>query len=87
MENRTRRGVYIELTKSPIEYVHNGVVYKFSSQKKKDIYLKRIEESIDAINKLNGKLFRYSEILGTDYTIKDLLDGVYNKVYNNMTHK
>lgn len=84
---KTRRGVFIDLNDSDICYNHNGNIYKFSSKKKKEIFLKRVAESILAIDKLNGKLFRYTEILGKDYNLEDLYNGVYEKVYKNMLYK
>ena len=86
MVKKTRRGVYINLADSDIVYTHNGKTYKFSSNKKRDIFLKRVTESINAINKLNGKIFRYTDI-NKDYNIDDLLNGVYDKVYTNMMYK
>ena len=87
MVTRTRRGVFINLDDSNIPYVHNGTTYKFSSNKKREIFLKRVTESINAINKLNGKIFRYTDIPNKDYNIDDLLNGVYDKVYKNMLYK
>lgn len=87
MVKKTRRGVYINLADSDIVYTHNGTTYKFSSNKKRDIFLRRVRESINALNKLNGKIFRYTEVMTKDYNIDDLLNGVYDKVYNNMLYK
>lgn len=87
MKKKTRRGVYINLADSDIIYTHNGTTYKFSSAKKRQIFLKRVSDSINALNKLNGRIFRYTEILDKDYNINDLLNGVYDKVYNNMLYK
>lgn len=87
MANKTRRGVYINLADSDIVYTHNGTTYKFSSNKKREIFLKRVCESINALNKLNGKIFRYTEVISKDYNIDDLLNGVYDKVYKNMLYK
>lgn len=87
MVKRTRRGVYINLADSDIVYTHNGTTYKFSSNKKREIFLRRVSESINAINKLNDKMFRYTEVLGKDYSLDDLLNGVYDKVYKNMLYK
>ena len=86
MVKKTRRGVYINLADSDIVYTHNGTTYKFSSNKKREIFLKRVTESINAINKLNGKIFRYTDI-NKDYNIDGLLNGVYDKVYTNMMYK
>ena len=87
MVTKTRRGVFINLDDSDITYVHNGSTYKFSSNKKREIFLKRVTESINAINKLNGKIFRYTEAIGKNYNIEDLINGVYDKVYTNMLYK
>ena len=86
MVKKTRRGIFINLADSDIVYTHNGTTYKFSSNKKRDIFLKRVSESINAINKLNGKIFRYTDI-NKDYNIDGLLNGVYDKVYTNMMYK
>ena len=86
MVKKTRRGVYINLADSDIVYTHNGKTYKFSSNKKREIFLKRVTESINAINKLNGKIFRYTDI-NKDYNIDGLINGVYDKVYTNMMYK
>ena len=87
MKKKTRRGVFINLADSDIIYIHNGTTYKFSSNKKREIFLKRVSESINALNKLNGKMFRYTEVLSKDYSLDDLLNGVYDKVYKNMLYK
>ena len=87
MRKKTRRGVFINLEDSNIVYTHNGTTYKFSSNKKREIFLHRVSESINALNKLNGKIFRYTEIINKDYSIEDLLNGVYDKVYKNMLYK
>ena len=76
MKKKTRRGVCINLADSDIIYTHNGTTYKFSSNKKREIFLKRVNESINAINKLNGKMFSYTEVLSKDYSLDDLLNGV-----------
>lgn len=87
MVKKTRRGVYINLADSDIVYTHNGTIYKFSSNKKREIFLRRVSESINTINKLNDKMFRYTEVLDKDYRLDDLLNGVYDKVYKNMLYK
>ena len=87
MVKKTRRGVFINLADSDIVYTHNGTTYKFSSNKKREIFLKRVTENINAINKLNGKIFRYTDIPNKDYNIDDLINGVYDKVYTNMLYK
>ena len=87
MVKKTRRGVYINLADSDIVYTHNGTTYKFSSVKKREIFLRRVRESINALDKLNGKIYRYTEALSKEYNIDNLIDGVYDKVYKNMLYK
>ena len=87
MVKKTRRGVFINLADSDIVYTHNGTTYKFSSNKKREIFLRRVRESINALNKLNGKIFRYTEVSSKDYNIVNLVNGVYDKVYKNMLYK
>ena len=86
MVKKTRRGVFINLADSDIVFTHNGTTYKFSSNKKRDIFLRRVSESINALNKLNGKIFRYTS-KNKDYNIDELINGVYDKVYTNMLYK
>lgn len=86
MVKKTRRGIFINLADSDIVFTHNGTTYKFSSNKKREIFLKRVNESINALNKLNGKIFKYTS-KNKDYNIDDLINGVYDKVYNNMLYK
>ena len=87
MAKKTRRGVYINLADSDIVYTHNGTTYKFSSNKKREIFLRRVSESINALDKLTGKIFRYTEVLSKEYNIDHLVNGVYDKVYKNMIYK
>lgn len=87
MVKKTRRGVFINLADSDIVFTNNGTTYKFSSNKKREIFLRRVSESINALNKLNGKIFRYTEALSKDYNTKDLINGVCDKVYKNMLYK
>lgn len=48
----SRRGVYKDLTISPYEYhTPYGDFYKFSSQKKLDIYSRDVEKEIERIKK------------------------------------
>ena len=86
MVKKTRRGIFINLADSDIVFTHNGTTYKFSSNKKREIFLKRVNESINALNKLNGKIFKYTS-KNKDYNIDDLINGVYDKVYTNMLYK
>ena len=47
MKNKvvSARGVYYDLTQSPWEYIDdNGKVFKFSSEKKLDMFIERVKE-------------------------------------------
>ena len=49
----SRRGVYYDLEKSPYEYISSyGDLFKFSSQKKLDMYRRDIPKEIDRVSKL-----------------------------------
>lgn len=50
---KSRRGVYYDLTGSPYEY-HSpyGDLFKFSSQKKLEIYTRDIEKELKRVNDL-----------------------------------
>ena len=49
---KSRRGVYYDLTKSPYEYESPyGDLFKFSSQKKLEIYTRDIEKEVDRMTK------------------------------------
>lgn len=50
---KSRRGVYYDLTKSPYEYESPyGDLFKFSSQKKLEIYTRDIPKELDRLSKL-----------------------------------
>lgn len=49
---RSRRGVYYDLTKSPFEFTNSfGDLFKFSSQKKLDMYTRDIEKELERLEK------------------------------------
>lgn len=76
----SRRGVYYDLTISPYEFeTPYGEIFKFSSQKKLDMYtrdigkeIKRLEDILDR-NDLSSFLF--------DSTIQLLTKAVYRSLY------
>ena len=86
MAIKTRRGVFINLKDSDILFTHNDKVYKFSSQKKREIFMKRCADAIILLKKLQGKIFRYTENT-KDYNLNGLIEGVYDKIYNTMDYK
>lgn len=50
---KSRRGVYYDLTRSPYEYTTPyGDLFKFSSQKKLEIYARDIDKEIKRVNDL-----------------------------------
>ena len=50
---KSRRGVWYDLTASPYEFrTPYGDVFKFSSQKKLDIYVRDVAKEIDRVDKL-----------------------------------
>ena len=53
---KSRRGVYYDLTISPYEYkTPYGDIFKFSSQKKLEIYTRDIEKEITRLDNLMGR--------------------------------
>lgn len=50
---KSRRGVYYDLSKSPYEFISPyGDLFKFSSQKKLEIYTRDIVKELERIDKL-----------------------------------
>lgn len=50
---KSRRGVYYDLEKSPYEYTSSyGDLFKFSSQKRLDMYTRDIPKEIERVNKM-----------------------------------
>lgn len=77
---KSRRGVYYDLTKSPYEYMSPyGDIFKFSSQKKLEIYTRDI---VKEINRLEQLIVRYdlsNDI--PDEIINLLIKTVYRSFY------
>lgn len=85
---KTRRGVFINLEDSDITLEYDGKLYKFSSIKKRDIYIKRVNEAIANLNKLKGKLYRLSGVNGEkDFDLNRLIPNIYDNIYKNMLYK
>ena len=79
----TRRGVYLDLTISPYEYNSPyGDIFKFSSQKKLDIYTRDVDKEIKRVDDLmnrNGLL----KVIPSE--IVDLIKrAVYKSFYKNV---
>ena len=80
------RGVYYDLEKSPWEYIDdNGKVFKFSSEKKLDMFISKIEEKEKAWTKEVERLKLMGYEITKDYDInKKCLPEI---VYNGMLYK
>lgn len=80
---KSTRGVYYDLTKSPYEYLSPyGDLFKFSSQKKLEIYTREIEKEIKRVSTVmerNG----IQNYLSRD-TLTYLYRIVYHALYNTM---
>ena len=77
---KSRRGVYYDLTKSPYEFSSPyGDLFKFSSQKKLEIYERDIPREIERLEKV---IVRNDMIKFIPEEIKDLLRrAVYKAFY------
>lgn len=85
---KTRRGVYYRLEDSDILVEHKDKVYKFTSYKKRDMFFNRVYNSLVAVEKLRGKIYKYTGgDKSKDYSLEELCDLVYDKVYNDMMYK
>lgn len=73
---RSRRGVYYDLDKSPYGYKSPyGDLFKFSSQKKLEMYTRDIEKELE---KTNAFFERYSL---HDHLPEEILEMVRRRVY------
>lgn len=81
---RTRRGVYKDIENSPIVLTFGDKVYKFSSPKKRQIYIARVNLAILSLQKLEGKI---TTLAGVTPDLTKLQGRVYDNVYKNMIHK
>ena len=84
---KTRRGVFINLNDSDITVDYCDVTFKFSSYKKRDIFLNRVKESIQNLEKLQGKVYKITGENLKDYYIKELIYKIYINTYINMLYK
>ena len=79
----SRRGVYYNLDLSPYEF-HTpcGVIFKFSSAKKLEIYTRRLNQLMAQIIKLVNK---HEVLLGSYWkknTLRNMEDVIYQFVYS-----
>lgn len=82
MLDKTRRGVYLNLDKSPFEFMG----YKFSSKKKMEMFIKRVGERQVQLNQVAGKIYKITDT-GHDFNTKDITANIMRKVYNEMQYK
>lgn len=92
---KTRRGVFINIDKSDITFTHKNKTYKFSSVKKRDMFMERCQTRINHINAnfnriVNSKCYGINVDL-TNKTITQaklqLIDCVYDTVYDTMLYR
>lgn len=82
-EIKSARGVYYDLNLSPYEYIDDyGVVYKFSSQKKLDMFIERIEQKQEKCLKEIDSLKKMGYDVNTSYlqNMKNFPRCVYNEM-------
>lgn len=84
---KTRRGVFINLEDSDITLTYNNKVYKFSSYKKRLIYIRRVNEALDNLEKLKGKLYKLTGEDKKDYDLTCLIPKIYDNIYRQMLYK
>lgn len=88
---KTRRGVFINVEDSDIVIVKNGKTYKFSSIKKREMYLKRVYNKMLCLSNVYGKIYRIvglsNENYIVDFGLSKLIDKIYENTYNEMQYK
>lgn len=73
---KSRRGVYYDLTASPYEYRNPyGDIFKFSSEKKLEIYARDIDKELKRVN----DLFERNELLS--YVPDEIVELIKRAVY------
>lgn len=78
---KSKRGVYYDLTQSPYEFqTSTGVVFKFSSAKKLEIYERKLKERLQWVEKYVNKI---NDVVGDHYTITpQVISYIENDLYN-----
>lgn len=73
---KSRRGVYYDLDKSPYEFTNSyGDLFKFSSQKKLDMYRRDIPKEIERV----GKLIARNDL--DDFIPVEIVHLIYRETY------
>lgn len=84
---KTRRGVFINLDDSNIIVKVDDLIFKFSSEKKKQIFLKRVAESMQSVLKYEDKIFKVVNDQRVYGVVSEFRHNIYKNVYKNMLYK
>lgn len=84
---KTRRGVFINLDDSNIIVKVDDLIFKFSSEKKKQIFLKRVAESMQSVLKYEDKIFKVVNDQRVYGVVREFRHNIYKNVYKNMLYK
>lgn len=79
----SRRGVYYDLTKSPYEFkTPYGDIFKFSSQKKFEIYTRDVVKEVARFQKLTerNKLKRFITLEACEIVERGIYKAFYKKI-------
>ena len=87
-QEKSRRGVYYNLENTHYTECIFGKTYKFSSNKKREMFNKRLNIAFQSLEKLQGRLFRIcGENLEKCYNLSLLYERACDKVYSDMLYK
>lgn len=84
---KTRRGVFINLEDSNIIVEVDELVFKFSSEKKRQIFLKRVAENMQNVLKYENKIYKIVNDQRVYGVVNEFKHNIYKNTYNNMLYK
>lgn len=84
---KSRRGVYYNLETSPICATIDNTTYRFSSYKKRDMFLDRVVKAYIAVEKLQQKVYRITDNNEKSFDLEALKAKIPNSVYSKMLYK
>lgn len=89
MQNKktTRRGVFINLEDSNIKVDFAGETFVFSSNKKREVFLKRVDERINKMLQYTTKIYRVVNDNRVYGFAHEFYLNIYKDVYKNMLYK
>lgn len=88
MKDRSARGVYYNLEKSPYEYEDDyGNIFKFSSEKKLEMFIKRLALTLKRVDKEIDNLESLKCTGDFQVTYEKLKKDLPKIVYNDMIYK